>query len=56
MLLDAGFRSRALAADRPAKIIAHRGGVVGDEHAENSPAALRTAIDRDYWMIEVDIR
>jgi hypothetical protein len=30
--------------------------VVGDEHAENSPAALRAAIDRGYWMVEVDIR
>ena len=39
-----------------AKIIAHRGGVVGDEFAENSPASLEAAVDRDYWMIEVDIR
>jgi hypothetical protein len=46
----------ARAADRAVKIIAHRGGVVGDEYAENSPAALQAAIDRSYWMIEVDIR
>ena len=39
-----------------AKIIAHRGGVVGDEFAENSPASLEAAVDRNYWMIEVDIR
>ena len=38
------------------KIIAHRGGVVGGEHAENSPAALAAAVSRGYWMIEVDIR
>lgn len=38
------------------KIIAHRGGVVGDEHAENSPASVAAAIERGYWMIEVDIR
>lgn len=43
-------------AERPVKIIAHRGGVVGEEYAENSPAALQAAIDRGYWMIEVDIR
>ena len=46
----------ARAADRSVKIIAHRGGVVGEEYAENSPAALQTAIDHGYWMIEVDIR
>ena len=39
-----------------AKIIGHRGGVVGDEYAENSPASLEAAVDRGYWMIEVDIR
>lgn len=48
--------SPAQAAKRAVKIIAHRGGVVGDEYAENSPAALQAAIDRGYWMIEVDIR
>ena len=40
----------------PNKIIAHRGGVVGADHAENSPAAVAAAIERGYWMIEVDIR
>ncbi len=29
---------------------------MGDEHAENSPAAVEAAIERGYWMIEVDIR
>jgi hypothetical protein len=49
-------RFAARAADRAVKIIAHRGGVVGDEYAESSPAALQAAVDRGYWMIEVDIR
>lgn len=43
------------AADRPF-LIAHRGGVVGTEHAENSPASVEAAIARGYQMIEVDIR
>jgi len=37
-------------------LIAHRGGVVGAEHAENSPASVEAAIRRGYQMIEVDIR
>jgi len=44
------------AADDGVRLIAHRGGVVGDEFAENSPASIRAAIDRGYWMIEVDVR
>ncbi|HEU0120566.1 MAG TPA: glycerophosphodiester phosphodiesterase family protein [Bryobacteraceae bacterium] len=43
------------AAERPF-LIAHRGGVVGSEHAENSPASVEAAIRRGYGMIEVDIR
>lgn len=43
------------AAGRPF-LIAHRGGVVGTEHAENSPASVEAAIRRGYSMIEVDIR
>lgn len=38
------------------KIIAHRGGVVGEEFAENSPAAIEAAVERGYWMVEIDIR
>ncbi len=38
------------------KIIAHRGGVVGDEFAENSPAAIDAAVERGYWMVELDVR
>jgi len=45
-----------LTAGEPVELIAHRGGVVGSEFAENSPEALRAAIERGYWMVEVDIR
>ncbi|TVQ04548.1 MAG: hypothetical protein EA359_06085 [Balneolaceae bacterium] len=37
-------------------LIAHRGGVVDEDHAENSRAAMLSAIERGYWMLEVDIR
>jgi glycerophosphoryl diester phosphodiesterase len=43
------------AAERPF-LIAHRGGIVGDEFAENSPGSVEAAIRRGYQMIEVDIR
>jgi glycerophosphoryl diester phosphodiesterase len=37
-------------------LIAHRGGIVDTLHAENSPGSIQAAIDRGYWMLEVDIR
>ncbi len=37
-------------------LIAHRGGVVDENHAENSRASILSAIERGYWMLEVDIR
>lgn len=37
-------------------LIAHRGGIVDERYAENSPAAVEAAIVRGYWMVEVDIR
>ena len=43
-------------AGEPPRLIAHRGGVVGEEFAENGPAALQAAMERGYWMVEVDIR
>lgn len=46
----------AAAIDPAYKLIAHRGGIVDDEHPENSPGSLQAAIERGYWMIEVDIR
>jgi glycerophosphoryl diester phosphodiesterase len=38
------------------QLIAHRGGIVDAAHAENTAASIRAAIERGYWMIEVDIR
>jgi glycerophosphoryl diester phosphodiesterase len=38
------------------KLAAHRGGVVDDRHAENSPGSIEEAVRRGYWMIEVDVR
>jgi len=38
------------------RLIAHRGGVVEEAFAENSPGAIEEAIRRGYWMIEVDLR
>ncbi len=43
-------------AAEPVHLIAHRGGIVDDQHAENSPASLTDAIAAGYWMIEVDVR
>lgn len=37
-------------------LIAHRGGVVDEDHAENSRASILAAIEKGYWMLEVDIR
>jgi glycerophosphoryl diester phosphodiesterase len=39
----------------PLRLIAHRGGVVSANSAENSPAAVEEAIRRGYWMVEVDV-
>ncbi|MBI2823946.1 MAG: glycerophosphodiester phosphodiesterase family protein [Planctomycetia bacterium] len=54
LFLAAGVR-RCPAAE-PLRLIAHRGGVVDEQHIENSLAAIEEAIKRGYWMIEVDIR
>jgi glycerophosphoryl diester phosphodiesterase len=43
------------AQQEPLRLIAHRGGVVGAKRAENSRASLSEALERGYWMIEVDI-
>jgi glycerophosphoryl diester phosphodiesterase len=50
-----GARAQA-ALDPQYRLIAHRGGIVDEQHAENSPGYLQAAIDRGYWMIEMDIR
>jgi glycerophosphoryl diester phosphodiesterase len=39
----------------PEYLIAHRGGIVDERFAENSPGAVKAAIERGYWMIETDI-
>ena len=39
-----------------ANLIAHRGGVVDEQRAENSASAIDVAIERGYWMLEVDLR
>jgi glycerophosphoryl diester phosphodiesterase len=40
----------------PYTLIAHRGGVVEVDAPENSMAALQRAIDRGYYMVEIDMR
>jgi len=55
LVLGAAASLTSAAAEKPF-LIAHRGGVVGNEHAENSPASVEAAIRRGYQMIEVDIR
>lgn len=52
----AGSLSSAMAAPMPLRLIAHRGGIVDDIHAENSRGSIEEAIKRGYWMIEVDVR
>jgi glycerophosphoryl diester phosphodiesterase len=37
-------------------LIAHRGGVVDAQRRENSTGAITAAIERGYWMIEIDLR
>lgn len=44
------------ATDDTVRLIAHRGGIVDEAHAENSPRSVDAAIERGFWMIEVDIR
>lgn len=38
------------------RLIAHRGGVVDKHRHENSAESIRAAIERGYWMVEVDVR
>jgi glycerophosphoryl diester phosphodiesterase len=42
-------------AEKPVKIIGHRGGVVDGHHPENSAGAASEAIRRGYWMLEIDL-
>ncbi len=45
-----------VAQTQPVKLIAHRGGIVDAAHPENSPGSLEAAIERGYWMAEIDVR
>lgn len=38
------------------KLIAHRGGIVEGQYAENSDKAIQAAIARGYYMTELDLR
>ena len=42
--------------DNNLELIAHRGGVVNSKSPENSLKALNEAINRGYYMVEVDVR
>ena len=55
-LLIACLFFSAEAYNQTYQLIAHRGGVVDNLHAENSLAALETAIKQGYWMTEIDLR
>ncbi|HEY8398983.1 MAG TPA: glycerophosphodiester phosphodiesterase family protein [Flavihumibacter sp.] len=41
---------------QPYKLIAHRGGIVDSLTPENSLPALEKAIQKGYWMVEIDLR
>ena len=43
-------------ADTAYRLIAHRGGVVDELHIEHSLSGLQAAIERGYWMVEIDVR
>jgi len=53
VLFHEGVRAQASSDYR---LIAHRGGVVDSLTAENSLQALQKAVDKGYWMVEVDLR
>jgi glycerophosphoryl diester phosphodiesterase len=55
-LLSMFSAAAVFGAVTPLRLIAHRGGIVDKDHPENSPSSIRSAIERGYWMIEVDIR
>ena len=38
------------------KLIAHRGGIVENRYDEFEPASIQAAIDRGYFMLEIDVR
>lgn len=52
----AGGLAAQAAVQAGTRLIAHRGGVVDATRHENSTSSITTAIERGYWMIEVDVR
>lgn len=48
--------SQTLKTDNNFELIAHRGGIVNKQIPENSLKALNEAINRGYYMVEVDVR
>jgi len=38
------------------KLIAHRGGIVEDKYNEFDPRSIQAAIDKGYYMLEIDVR
>lgn len=55
-VLSAMLCAGAVCAERPVRLIAHRGGVVDAQRPENSAGALQEAVRRGYWMVEMDIQ
>lgn len=55
-VLSVLFLSALACTGADIRLIAHRGGVVDERFAENSPGALEEAIRRGYWMVEVDLQ
>ncbi len=45
----------ATADNKGYKLIAHRGGITEGKYSEYDPASIREAIDRGYYMLEIDI-
>jgi len=54
-LLLVCIHSQAQSAEK-LRLIAHRGGIVDSTTEQNSLQALTKAIEKGYWMVEVDLR
>lgn len=56
LFILAFFTPCGAVGDDDLRLIAHRGGVVDEQHIENNLPAIAEAIRRGYWMLEVDIQ
>lgn len=56
VFIGTGLASFAQSSHNNYYLIAHRGGVVDSNRAENSLPALKAAIERGYKMVEIDLR